>query len=146
MNRHVLGVITASAAAPYIVGTFLFLYAALSSLSSSDAMSLGEALKSSPTVLVFGTFGLIMYGLPVLAGATIAALIIHVLKVRSRSWAVGVGAMTGLCCGLYITFPRFESDWVILPSFLPAGAVCGWIYWRIAIRQTPDPVRPITTP
>jgi hypothetical protein len=93
--------------------------------------------------VVFGTYGLILFGLPVFAGASTAALILHVLKVKSLVWAIIMGAITGLLCGLYIILPRFENDWVILPSFPSSGAICGWIYWRIAIRRTPDNSRAI---
>ncbi len=140
MERQILGVIAASAAAPYLVGLFFFIYAALSELVSAGSIAFGEFLVTSLFILVFGTYGLVLFGLPVLIGAIIAAFILHSLNVKSLIWTIGIGGLTGLCCGLYINLAHLERDWITLPDFLLSGSICGWIYWRIAIRDRAEDV------
>lgn len=142
MKRYVLGVITASAAAPYLVAASLGISVALESQNWSALEGLIDLLIG---MVFFGTFGLLIYGLPVLAFAVFAALILYAFDIRSIIVIVATASIIGLCFGLLLLLQNFDN-WPLILGCVISGAVCGWIYWRIAIRQTPDNARPIIIP
>jgi hypothetical protein len=56
---------------------------------------------------------------------------------RSRLGHVLCGAVLGLKLGLNF-FDSPVNAWITIFTYAAAGLICGWIYWRIAIRQTPE--------
>lgn len=144
MKRHVLGVLAASATAPYLVGAFLFVGAMSGSLNVASPSPPGDVLSFWGVILALGTYGILAYGIPVLIAAAVAAAAIKFFDLNSPKTAVGLGFTIGLGFGLFVLPSEIDTAWLV--SFALSGTASGWVYWRIAIRQTPDGARPITTP
>jgi hypothetical protein len=131
----------ATVAAPYLVTLPGF---SLSMINGSYGL----------TDFLFGiwvaTGALMFFGIPVLILAGICAAILHRLKLQTRGWCMLGGAGVGLgFLGLIQLLPGTTMNigfWplvlVVLETLLP-GALCGWIYWRIAIGRTPEGPRAI---
>jgi hypothetical protein len=142
MKRRILGILAASAVAPYLGAASFLVSMALKDPSLPTIESAAEFFTG---IMMFGTAGLIIYGIPVLAFVAIAALVLHALDAHSPLIITAIASLVGLCFGLFLTSPDFH-EWSVIPSAFISAAICGWIYWRIALRQTPDGNRPITTP
>lgn len=127
MRRHALGVLAATLAAPYLV---LFLWS-VSGLVSGDHVGLTEPLDLLK-VIPLGTVGLILFGLPLLILASLCALAVN--AVRRPTWrgpALG-GAILGLGFTA-VLFADSRDGIAFMTSGALSGALCGWIYGRIAI-------------
>jgi hypothetical protein len=137
--RHILGVVAATVAAPYLVMLIEYLF----NNNTRGLTGLWSGIQA-------GTMGLVVFGLPTLILAGICAAILHRLKLQARSWCMLGGAGVGLSFhGLIQLLPGTTMNigfwpllFVLLVNLL-SGALCGWIYWRIAIRRTPDNARAI---
>ena len=136
VRRHILGVVAATVAAPYLV----FLPGASSALINGsydlDFFSFGIRVA---------TGALMYFGIPVLILAGICAAILHRLKFQTRGWCMLGGAVVGLVfLGILELLPGIDLDtsfWSLVGAslhFLLSGAACGWIYWRIVIGRTPE--------
>jgi len=144
MLRITGGILAASLAAPYVASFFITILMALAGASTGTSLLFGA--PSSPgglldlfKFLVIGTFGAMMFGLPILLGASIVAFVLHAFALHTKRPAVASGGGIG-CVSLTLLFVQERSDaWIFPLAGLVSGAICGWIYWRIAIRQTPDP-------
>lgn len=132
MRRHILGVVAATVAAPYLV------------------MLLGSPLDSERGLAALwsgiqqATGGLVLFGIPTLILAGICAAILHRLKLQTWVWCMAGGAGVGLVfLGLLtsLTYRHMtKSFWpllLVVLILLLSGAVCGWIYWRIALKNPP---------
>ncbi len=143
MRRAIAGVVAANVAAPCL---FLLLSGMYSALSEPGSFS-------EITIVSFIVWGYSLYAGILLALKTtlpislLLAIIGDSLGLRSLwvhlSGAIAVG----------IGFALFLNDWTLPEDpggqrlFLPCiviGAICGWIYWRIAIKQTPHTL-PVNT-
>lgn len=129
MRRRILGVLAATASAPYL-GAASFLIS--EELKDPNLPSIESAAEFFAGIVMFGTAGLIIYGIPVLAVVAIAALVLHVLDADSLFVITAIASLIGLCFGLFLTAPDFR-EWPIAPSAFISAAICGWIYWRIAM-------------
>ncbi|HLM42153.1 MAG TPA: hypothetical protein VK434_21470 [Microvirga sp.] len=142
MHRHILGVVAATLAAPYLV--MLVPYLLSSPINRSDGFGdLRLAIR-------LATGGLVLLGLPTLILASICAAILHRLKIRAKGWCMLGGAGVGLgSLGVMVSLTGASleiSSWrllMILLDNLLSGAICGCIYWRIAIARTPENARAI---
>jgi hypothetical protein len=132
----ILGIFAASAVAPYLGATC---HLVSMGLRDPGLPSLQTAVEFFPGIVMFGTVGLFLYGTPVLAAVATAALVLHALDARSPFFVTAITSLMGLCFGLYMTSPNFD-EWPLIPSAFISAAICGWIYWRIAIRgEGPHP-------
>lgn len=131
MRRHCLGVLAATLAAPYLV---LFLWS-LFGLVSGDQIGMEEPLDLLK-VLPLGTFGLGLFGIPLLILASLCAVAVNAVK--RPTWRGPV--LGGAILGLGFTAVLFDGDREFIPFLVSgalSGALCGWIYWRIAVRPRP---------
>lgn len=126
MKRQVLGVVAASAAAPYLGAASLGISTALRSPGVSSLVNVIELFMATA---YFGTVALVIFGIPVLAFAAIAALILYALDTRS---IIVIAATIGACFGSAFALPSFH-EWPLIPGCL----ISGWIYWRIALCGQP---------
>ncbi len=131
MRRHVLGLVAATVAAPYLV----LLPSALL-LEFNDVASYGESFDVLDVLkfLPLGTMTLAFCGIPLLIVAAICAALFNFFQCRTKWTPMLAGALLGFCFVTILTSPPSSEDWltILAISTLP-GAICGWIYWRIAI-------------
>ena len=128
MRRRILALLTACAAAPYLTVLFM-LIADLSYGGGPGIKSPLDLLKAVP----LGTFALLLLGLPLVCGASLLAFVLHGRRWERRWHLVLAACVLGSC------FVRlmFSDELNHLLEGGLAGAICGWIYWRIAIKRTP---------
>jgi hypothetical protein len=138
VHRHVLGVMAATVAAPYLVVIF-----AERPFDKTDGPGLLFGIQVATGALMF-------FGIPLLILAGICAAILHRLSFQARGWCMLGGAGVGLSYhGLIQLLPGTTVNigfWpllFVLLDFPLSGALCGWIYWRIAIGRTPEGSRAI---
>ncbi|WP_243370025.1 hypothetical protein [Microvirga solisilvae] len=138
MDRQIKGIVGTTIAAPYTV----LLLASLSLIltGNKDPSDLLQ-WQFYEDLFALGTMGLLWSALPTLFLSLIAAGILNMLKLRSPAGPIAVGMIIGLCFGAFLGSANIEL--MILLSL--SGAICGWIYWRIAIRQKCKDPDPITT-
>ena len=141
MRRHIFGVAAATVAAPYLV-VFTIYPLGIMLANAADSLTLFELLK-------YGTLALSGAALPVLVLSGICAAILNRLGVRSKWWMMASGAGLGLASfALVLSQPTLSSS-DHRPAALSlslSGALCGWIYWRIAIGRTGHSVSHISSP
>lgn len=131
MKRQILGVLAASLAAPYLAVAFMF---ALPAWEEAAKAGILEALgKLFFWIVLAGTFALIVYGIPILIMATLIAFTLSKLRATSRWIAMAAGSVNGLALGSLAIVLDDGGDWSSLPAFILAGALCGLLYWRIAL-------------
>lgn len=139
MLRTVTGVVVATLAAPFVFLLQIVLFERFGPLASGsppapfqwrgfDALLLMLALLVGQlTLLVLPVAGLVAY-----AGRRLGwrALSIHLLG----------GSLTGLLFSVFVISSMAAvpmGDGPLLLFGLVTGAVCGWIYWLIAVRPRP---------
>lgn len=128
MTRNVRGVLAAVVAAPYITVLLMF----IGSLIAGDAK-----LDELPAVPLMGSAGLLFLGIPLLSvSAILAAAIQH-----TGRYACLISIMSGILTGsgfmLFMyreVLQSFQAQLILICGAL-AGGICGWIYWRIAVRS-----------
>ncbi|MEZ0169012.1 hypothetical protein [Microvirga sp. TS319] len=91
-------------------------------------------------VISMGTFGVVVFGIPLLVLASLCAMAVNTAK--RPTWCGPV--LGGIILGLGFTAALSTDDSPPIPFLMSSalsGAICGWIYWRIAIRprQTVEP-------
>jgi hypothetical protein len=127
MKRRLQATLAACAAAPYLTALFMLIIDLLLSSEPEVENPLGFLIA-----IPIGTFGLLYFGLPLLCVGSLLAFSLHVLKWEAWWPHILSGAVLGSCFGGWVLseiFVRFPS--LIVTGGL-AGALCGWIYWRIA--------------
>jgi len=143
MLRRVLGIVAAMAAAPVL----LFLSMALMSWVLQGFPWPRPPIGFFIALAAFGLFPFVALPLTFLTASLIAlglSLLVEKAGLRSRLPYMLLGTVTGPALVLWITWPEMLSG---IPAFAaPAGALCGWIYWRIAIGRTPGGARAIDGP
>ncbi|GEO16199.1 hypothetical protein MAE02_38950 [Microvirga aerophila] len=141
MLRIVGGVFAASLAAPYLASLFIFVLIPVFGASTGANLVLGplphiEELLDLLKFLVIGTLGTAIFGLPILIAAASLAFLLHILDLRSKLHAIASGGGLG-CLAVVLLFVRDRDDvWVFPLAGALSGAICGWIYWRIAYSGT----------
>ena len=73
--------------------------------------------------------------LPLLLVASSMAFALHRLRWRRRWHSVGSAGVLGALFTGMLFFERSPLGLILLASGALAGAICGWIYWRIAVRK-----------
>jgi hypothetical protein len=121
MRRHLLGLFAASVTAPYLVVFFMIL--------SGQELPYGPAINETA---LYGTISLVVFGLPLFGLASLSALVVAAAGWSSGSGAVFGGAILGFCLMAVI---RDGGAGMIIGAL--SGAICGWIYWRIATGGQP---------
>jgi hypothetical protein len=136
VHRHVLGVMAATVAAPYLVMLIEYLF----NNNTRGLTGLWSGIQAA-------TMGLVVFGLPTLILAGICAAILHRLGLQTRGWCMLGGAGVGLSfLGLTQLLPGSTMNigfWpllVVLLDFPLSGVLCGWICWRIALRGIDHPI------
>jgi hypothetical protein len=142
MLRVIGGILAASLAAPYAASFFIYGLIALVGASTSTNLLFGapayfDGFLDLFKFLVIGTLGAMMFGLPIILGVSIVAFVLHIFALHTKRSVIASGSVIG-CVSLTLLFVEEQSDaWIFPIAGLLSGAICGWIYWRIAIRQTP---------
>jgi hypothetical protein len=144
MMRYIAALLAANVTAP-----FLFVFVAGSStLLSSGLIRPWELLPFLRVGLIVGFVGLCHFGIPVLLLSGVVAAILAKFECRSRWHFLVVGGLSGFIFLETLFVTQGFSSWRpatflsrAISSFgsgtiavILSGAVCGWIYWAIAIR------------
>lgn len=133
MTRRIAGLLAACVAAPYLMAFFTLAFEFF-----SDGGPVVETPLDLFKAIPIGTLALILLGLPLLCAASLLAVVLYGNGWERRWHVVLAACLLGLC------FAGFTFSWELKKSFALlfqgglAGAFCGWIYWRIAIKQTPE--------
>ncbi len=127
MRRRILGLLAATIAAPYLV---LFLWS-LYGLISGDQVGMKEPLDLLK-VIPLGTLGLGVFGIPLLILASLCAVAVNAVKRPTWRGPVLGGIILGLGFIAALSGSDIADDRDAI-AFVVSGAICGWIYWRIAI-------------
>ncbi len=132
MKRYIFGLIAAAASAPYLLMLGLYISEPLF-VSRTPHWSL---LKLWDAFAV-GTAGLFIVGIPLLLLSWWLAFFLDA-KGWQTWWQVSLGGMAlGTILTITVTaIPAFHDlrDLKFLALNAAIGAICGWIYWRIAIK------------
>jgi hypothetical protein len=135
-KRESQGLVAAIAAAPYLTAFLMLLEAFL----EYDPWAIGDVPSLLVAALVMGTYGLVLFG-PVVA-FVVCVLAIPLIRrgfqhpVVTIAFGAAVGAAFRLVSAYYEDHAGF---WQLLVQMALAGALCGWIYWRIARERTSPP-------
>lgn len=143
MRRHIMGALAATVAAPSLVMFFMTWVDLFVQGDGQPIWGRGGFVNIIP----FGILALFSLWLPLLVLACISlplGLVLERVGCRSRLPFVICGSLVGL--GFTIFFigwsgldVRFVKEDLVLLTGLPSGAICGWIYWRIAIGIPTEP-------
>jgi hypothetical protein len=127
--RHIFGIIVATAAAPYITVALIFSFTSF----AADA-TLGEALAGA---LWGGSLALLFVGIPILFVSTLLSAVVKHLGRHALLGSVLSGAMTGSGFMIFLFWNALPSSGgkLNVGCGAAAGAICGWIYWVIALRK-----------
>lgn len=142
MDRHIRGLLTATVAAPYLV---VFILTSIELLFGVATFK--DVLEHRLLIDVsIGTVALLLFGIPILVVLGLWALLMNAFGWRSRRAFVLSGTILGLCLTLAVLssfshqtagnfFAWLTADLELFMSLNgsggAAGALCGWIYWRI---------------
>ncbi|SCY18774.1 hypothetical protein [Microvirga guangxiensis] len=138
MDRQIKGIVGATLAAPYIATILL----ALPPIILENPLRLFE-IGFYESVLALGTIGLFWSIVPTLILSLLVAGVLNLQRLRSPMASALAGLAIGLCFGTFFSSSNFDSNWHVMLTFCISGAICGWIYWRIAVRgRSPDPADP----
>jgi hypothetical protein len=131
MVRTVGALLAATLAGPYI---FLLLSGMMNFVLKPAIPSLETSILALPMLMFMGTIGLILFGVPaLLLGAAMLGLSWK-MGFYSRRYAVCAGAIIASGLAALHLDSEFQSE-IVQSLILGAlsGAICGWIYWRIAL-------------
>ena len=136
-----LAVVTANIAA-----VFLFWMATSVAVALSGEQPWLQAFLNN--IFFVGLFGTVIVSITIFPVSLVVAYLGLLLRWTDRWLHIGGGALIGLAFTIFAFegIPPSSADNRNAFFFVCIGAICGWIYWRIAIRQTPENIRPITTP
>ncbi|KLK92093.1 hypothetical protein AA309_16935 [Microvirga vignae] len=134
MDRQLKGIVAATLAAPYVASLLMALRIVIFEYRSANALFTERFYGD---IALLGTIGLFYAGLPTLILSLIAASILNMLKLRSVASSLLFGSVVGSAFGLFLSASSFRDNVHLMLIFAASGAICGWIYWRIAIRRTP---------
>lgn len=134
MDRQIKGIIAATLAAPYVASLLMALWIVLFEPRVPDPFFAERLFKD---VIFLGTVGLLYAGLPILILALIGAGILNGLKLRSGVASLFSGSIVGLIFGAFFNASGLRDNIHLTLIFVVSGAICGWIYWAIAIGRTP---------
>lgn len=136
MKRHALAILAATLAGPYLVGFFLVVLFTLTDLAGGRPIHPADLFG----FIVIGSFGLALFGIPLLILASVCAVLLHAFRSQALWTPVLTGAGIGACflAVAFSSLNRSQDRMIVSASGALTGALCGWIYWRIALRgQTP---------
>ncbi|MEZ0169006.1 hypothetical protein [Microvirga sp. TS319] len=145
VSRHVKALVIASASAPYLTSLFM----GLPSLAEHGLSGIGDAFEYLAATLIVGTAGLVIYGLPIAIAAGGFGGVLIWIGFRHPAIAIMFGAALGALFGCVLQAGQERTGngfWLIRISMILSGAICGFIYWRIAIRRTPEAGHAIAEP
>ncbi|MBM6593795.1 hypothetical protein [Microvirga pudoricolor] len=143
--RHIIGVLVVTATAP-LVTMFLIAAVGLCRGLLNGHVDLAYLLRLIPGLLIGNYIILKILGPPLLVGSTLVAGIIYATGLRTwYASSIGGACFGGCFVLLSMRIPSEEHRLIFAVEsasiFLPAGAICGWIYWRIAVAGSkPEPV------
>ncbi len=140
MRRKILGVVAATIAAPYLVLAFYYVGDVL--LRSGGGLRRDD-LFGVRKILPLGLDFLLYLGGPLVAAAGLLAFVLERFGLRHRAVFIAAGALLGAAF-VATTSPSHAGapeswSWGPVRMIAPfAGAICGFIYWRIGVRETPS--------
>jgi hypothetical protein len=151
MKANTRGILVATAVAPYLVATCFPLAGSLVRGNFPGADNFRLSLGFISNVVLFGTYGLVIFGLPLLWVASFAAYFIEKKSSGSMPTTLLIGAVTGSVFGLpliiySVPFEELARGWGVILCFALLGTICGWIYWLIARKRTPERPHAIDRP
>src|SRR4051794_32027147 len=124
-----------------VVSPFLVAFPiTLSALVSGDSVGIHEPLDLLKSVPL-GVAGLTMFGAPTFILAALLAWLLDTCGCRSPWPFTASGAGLG---ALFVGWIFFEpakllfEQAIVMASGAVSGAICGWIYWCIALRGRED--------
>ncbi|MCG7394643.1 hypothetical protein MHY87_17195 [Microvirga sp. ACRRW] len=129
MERIVAGVITASLLAPFVFALFILL------LVVTFVHDFPFELELLYGVLFVSLGALIEYGFVLFPASAVIAYGLYRFGIRSPWPPIFCGAALGPTLTLLMSPHILGIEWISLLAILP-GAICGWIYWRIALYRT----------
>jgi hypothetical protein len=141
--RQIVGLLAASAMAPYVT---IFIVLGLEPVFQIDLLSieLASPLDLFKFVLLASVVA-ISFGPVIALLASLVALGLNALRWQARWIIVTSGSLFGLCIngavfsGLALSStPQLARYGCFVAAGALAGAICGWLYWRIALRRTVD--------
>ncbi|WP_112661858.1 hypothetical protein [Microvirga flavescens] len=133
MKRQVLGVLAATIAAPYL---FSFLWI-LFGFIAGDRPIMKEPLDLIKAIPM-GTMALIVFGIPLLILASLCATAVNAIERPTWRGPMLGGTIFGLgfIFALSMGAVAYNKELIALQlSGTCSGAICGWIYWRIAMHR-----------
>lgn len=142
MDRQIKGIVAATLAAPYVAGLLMTLRIII--IFEHKTLYPLFTARFYDDIAFLGSVGLLYVGLPTLMLSLVADAILNMLKLRSALSSLLMGSVVGLAFGSFLSASSFRDNIHLVLIFTTSGAICGWIYWHIAIRQTPENTRPIT--
>ena len=129
MKRTILGVLMASMAAPYIA-TLLTL---VTNPGPISVHSLFDLWKVAP----FGTVVLLHFWAPMVVASSALALILTAIRATSPIAVMTGAALLGFGFAVVAKGGVFFGTWEPQLTGALTGAICGWIYWRVALAEEP---------
>jgi hypothetical protein len=126
MRRQILGILAATFAAPYLSVCLIMALGLMAGVFKPVDLGL---------ILSLGTAYLTEFGFSLLIVTSALVFALTRLGCRSAACFMASGTLVGL--GFAITLVR-PVIWIVLATSF-SGAICGWIYWRIAVaHQKPE--------
>ncbi|WP_154661266.1 hypothetical protein [Microvirga lotononidis] len=105
------------------------------------ALGLSDGVRDLPDFLEWGTFGVMFFGIPILACMGLFALMMFALQIRSASIVIAFGAATSFAILAAGVAPKGDFvNWVYrdiseIMGSIGAGAISAWLYWLTALHR-----------
>jgi hypothetical protein len=135
MLRVMGALLAAILAGPY---TYVILSGLLGFAFNPEIPKLSTAIMFLPMLMFMGALGFVLLAFPALLLGLAALGIAWRMKLYTQRSAICAGAIIGLVLALLRLEYEFWSE-LLTSAIIGAlsGAICGWIYWRIATGRTP---------
>lgn len=124
MKRAAFGLLAVNVTAAYLTAFLMLLY----SPGPFTVEKPLDLLKFVP----FGTAIILNFWLPIFTASTLLMLLLGAAGARASWLYASGGALLGIGLVVAVDEGAFFGTWGPRAIGLATGAVCGWIYWRIA--------------
>lgn len=123
------GLLVSSVAAPYLCLLFIALLA--------NGFTDDRIPDAVGWVIGGGTLALVWAGVPVFLIGGVVSGMLETFGLRSQMTMIAGGAAVGFSFLTPLLLSDQKGDWIFPVAGMLSGAICGWLYWRIAIGRTP---------
>lgn len=131
MKRAAFGLLAVNVTAAYLTAFLVLLY----SPGPFTVERPLDFLKFIP----FGTAIILNFWLPLFTASTLLVLLLGAAGAKASWFYASGGAVLGIGFAVAVDEGVFFGTWGPRLIGLATGAICGWIYWRIAFRSTKTP-------